>query len=166
MREVWDAAAFGICVLRSINVSFSERQFLSVPTNIFIYVSALYVCTYLFAIFSLFMFCVCFVCVRACVHTCMCILCCLTYLSALTYSSSIGTQGTLPNQTPIWMSLNCRPRFSPRIVTLVPPWRGPVSGNNWTNKRVEESVFFHHSDQCIQANVHIKLSKHTHIHSN
>ena len=54
----------------------------------------------------------------------------LTYLSALTYSSSIGTQGTFPNLTPIWMSLNCRPRFSPQMVTLVPPWRGPVSGNN------------------------------------
>lgn len=54
-----------------------------------------------------------------------------THLSALTYSSSTGTQGTLPSLTPIWMSRNCRPRFSPRMVTLVPPWRGPVSGNNW-----------------------------------
>lgn len=56
--------------------------------------------------------------------------CCVTHRSALTYSSSIGMQGTLPNLTPIWMSLNCRPKFSPRIVTRVPPWRGPVSGNN------------------------------------
>lgn len=57
-----------------------------------------------------------------------------THLSALTYSSSMGTHGTFPSRTPVWMSLNCRPRFSPRMVTLVPPWRGPVSGNNW-NKR-------------------------------
>lgn len=63
-----------------------------------------------------------------------------THLSALTYSSSTGTQGTLPSLTPIWMSRNCRPRFSPRMVTLVPPWRGPVSGNNWGHGggRVEE----------------------------
>lgn len=53
------------------------------------------------------------------------------YLSALMYSSSTGMQGTLPTRTPIWISLNCRPRFSPRMVTLVPPWRGPVSGNSW-----------------------------------
>lgn len=68
----------------------------------------------------------------------VCVLHFMTYLSALTYSSSTGTQGTLPSLTPIWMSLNCRPRFSPRMVTLVPPWRGPVSGNNWTKEREED----------------------------
>lgn len=73
-----------------------------------------------------------------CLHAFGCVLHLLTYLSALTYSSSTGTQGTLPSLTPIWMSRNCRPRFSPKMVTLVPPWRGPVSGNNWTNKRMED----------------------------
>ena len=75
---------------------------------------------------------------RACGY--WCVFRSLTYLSALTYSSSTGTQGTLPSLTPIWMSLNCRPRFSPRMVTLVPPWRGPVSGNNWINKRWRTEV--------------------------
>lgn len=57
------------------------------------------------------------------------------YFSALTYSSSTGKQGTLPTLTPIWISLNCRPRFSPRMVTLVPPCRGPVSGDSWVKDR-------------------------------
>lgn len=75
---------------------------------------------------------------RACGY--WCVFSSVAYLSALTYSSSTGTQGTLPSLTPIWMSLNCRPRFSPRMVTLVPPWRGPVSGNNWINKRWRTEV--------------------------
>lgn len=86
-----------------------------------------------------------------------------THLSALTYSSSTGTQGTLPSLTPIWMSRNCRPRFSPRMVTRVPPWRGPVSGNNWRDggrrtereKRMQNVLFS--LDYC--------QSRYTHTHT-
>lgn len=60
----------------------------------------------------------------------------ITHLSALTYSSSIGTQGTFPSRTPVIMSLNCRPRFSPVMVSLVPPCRGPVSGNSCQMRKI------------------------------
>lgn len=93
-----------------------------------------------------------------------------THLSALTYSSSTGTQGTLPSLTPIWMSRNCRPRFSPRMVTLVPPWRGPVSGNNWRTeeeeeeerkKRIQDVLFF--LDYCQTGYTHTHTDTHAHI---
>ena len=53
-----------------------------------------------------------------------------THCSALMYCSSTGLQATLPMRTPVWMSLNCRPRFSPVMVNMVPPCLGPVSGNS------------------------------------
>lgn len=123
--------SFGVCVLTSV---IRQLQPASVCKCIHLFFCALkaYIPLCHFHVFP-----------RMCVwwlHGYGCVLHSMTYLSALTYSSSTGTQGTFPSLTPIWMSLNCRPRFSPRMVTLVPPWRGPVSGNNWTNKRMEEET--------------------------
>lgn len=53
-----------------------------------------------------------------------------THCSALIYSSSMGWQSTLPSRTPFWMSRKCRPRFSPMMVSRVPPCLGPVSGKS------------------------------------
>ena len=57
--------------------------------------------------------------------------------SALMYSPSIGWHGTLPTRTPFWMSWKTRPRFSPEIVSQVPPCLGPVSGDSWRERERE-----------------------------
>lgn len=56
--------------------------------------------------------------------------CSLPYCSALMYSLSTGLHSTLPTCTPSRTSSNRRPRFSPVMVSLVPPCRGPVSGDS------------------------------------
>lgn len=47
------------------------------------------------------------------------------------YSLSKGLHSTLPTRTPSRTSSKRRPRFSPKIVSLVPPCRGPVSGDSY-----------------------------------
>lgn len=54
----------------------------------------------------------------------------LPYCSALMYSLSTGLQSTLPTCTPSRTSSKRRPRFSPVMVSRVPPCRGPVSGDS------------------------------------
>lgn len=53
-----------------------------------------------------------------------------THCSALMYSLSTGLHSTLPTRTPSRTSSKRRPRFSPVMVSRVPPCRGPVSGNS------------------------------------
>lgn len=79
-----------------------------------------------------------------------------TYCSALMYWSSWGLQVTLPIRTPVWMSLNCRPRFSPVMVNMVPPCLGPVSGNSWLGRTddrghmlSQNNVWRYHSPKAV-----------------
>lgn len=51
-----------------------------------------------------------------------------TYCSAGIYPSGTGVHSTSATFTWSLISLNSSPRFSPRIVTSVPPSRGPRSG--------------------------------------
>lgn len=53
-----------------------------------------------------------------------------THCSALIYSLSTGLHSTLPTRTPSCTSSKRRPRFSPIMVSRVPPCRGPVSGDS------------------------------------
>lgn len=53
-----------------------------------------------------------------------------THCSALIYSLSMGLHSTLPTRTPSCTSSKRRPRFSPMMVSRVPPCRGPVSGDS------------------------------------
>ena len=53
-----------------------------------------------------------------------------THCSALMYSLSTGLHSTLPTRTPSRTSSNRSPRFSPVMVSRVPPCRGPVSGDS------------------------------------
>lgn len=48
-----------------------------------------------------------------------------THCSATTYCSGSGVHGTPATCTPWAISEKSRPRFTPRMVTLVPPSGGP-----------------------------------------
>lgn len=52
-----------------------------------------------------------------------------THSSETVYLSARGSQGTLPIHTPWATSLNRRPRFLPRMVSKVPPSKGPLRGS-------------------------------------
>lgn len=57
-----------------------------------------------------------------------------TYCSAGMYPSTSGLHSTPATLTWDAISRNSSPRFSPRMVTLVPPSRGPVTGLIWRNE--------------------------------
>lgn len=59
-----------------------------------------------------------------------------THCSALMYSLSTGLHSTLPTRTPSRTSSKRRPRFSPVMVSRVPPCRGPVSGESCGRQRL------------------------------
>lgn len=61
-----------------------------------------------------------------------------TYCSAGMYPSRTGRHSTSATFTFPSISSNVSPRFSPRIVTRVPPSRGPLRGVICTKERVEE----------------------------
>lgn len=52
-----------------------------------------------------------------------------THSSDTVYLSASGSQATLPIHTPWATSLNRRPRFLPRMVSWVPPSKGPLKGS-------------------------------------
>lgn len=52
-----------------------------------------------------------------------------THSSETVYLSARGSQATLPIHTPWTTSLNRRPRFLPRMVSKVPPSKGPLRGS-------------------------------------
>lgn len=80
-----------------------------------------------------------------------------TYCSALMYWSSWGLQATLPMRTPVWMSLNCRPRFSPMMVSMVPPCLGPVSGDSCGRNKWKRTSFNQDSILYVTINCYPKL---------
>lgn len=51
------------------------------------------------------------------------------YSSDTVYLSASGSQATLPIHTPWATSLSRRPRFLPRMVSRVPPSKGPLRGS-------------------------------------
>lgn len=51
------------------------------------------------------------------------------YSSDTVYLSASGSQATLPIHTPWATSLSRRPRFLPRMVSKVPPSKGPLRGS-------------------------------------
>lgn len=53
----------------------------------------------------------------------------MTYSSETVYLSASGSQVTLPIHTPWATSLSRRPRFLPRMVSRVPPSKGPLRGS-------------------------------------
>lgn len=57
-----------------------------------------------------------------------------THVSETTYLSGSGAQCTPPTRTAPRMSLKRRPRFLPRMVSSVPPSRGPRSGSICSTK--------------------------------
>lgn len=52
-----------------------------------------------------------------------------THCSDTVYLSARGSQATLPIHTPWATSLSRRPRFLPRMVSKVPPSKGPLRGS-------------------------------------
>ena len=52
-----------------------------------------------------------------------------THSSDTVYLSASGSQATLPIHTLWATSLNRRPRFLPRMVSWVPPSKGPLKGS-------------------------------------
>lgn len=52
-----------------------------------------------------------------------------THSSDTVYLSASGSQATPPIHTPWATSLNRRPRFLPRMVSWVPPSKGPLKGS-------------------------------------
>lgn len=52
-----------------------------------------------------------------------------THSSETVYLSARGSQATPPIHTPCATSLSRRPRFLPRMVTKVPPSKGPLRGS-------------------------------------
>ena len=52
-----------------------------------------------------------------------------THSSDTVYLSASGSQATLPTHTPRTTSLSRRPRFLPRMVSRVPPSKGPLRGS-------------------------------------
>lgn len=52
-----------------------------------------------------------------------------THSSETVYLSARGSQATLPIHTPRATSLSRRPRFLPRMVSKVPPSKGPLRGS-------------------------------------
>lgn len=52
-----------------------------------------------------------------------------THSSDTVYLSASGSQATLPIRTPCATSLSRRPRFLPRMVSRVPPSKGPLRGS-------------------------------------
>lgn len=52
-----------------------------------------------------------------------------THSSDTVYLSASGSQATLPIHTPRSTSLSRRPRFLPRMVSRVPPSKGPLRGS-------------------------------------
>lgn len=52
-----------------------------------------------------------------------------THSSETVYLSASGSQATLPIHTPWATSLSRRPRFLPRMVSKVPPSKGPLKGS-------------------------------------
>jgi hypothetical protein len=53
----------------------------------------------------------------------------VTHSSDTVYLSASGSQATVPIHTPWVTSLSRRPKFLPRMVSRVPPSKGPLSGS-------------------------------------
>lgn len=63
-----------------------------------------------------------------------------THSSETVYLSARGSQATLPIHTPWATSLNRRPRFLPRMVSKVPPSKGPLRGSICQGTRASEGL--------------------------